>query len=182
MKKLALATSLVAAMAAISGAQAASTGTITFNGELTATTCNVNVDGQGNDATIALPRAGINDLTTEGQTRSRTSFNMLLSECEGTLLTAAAYFEAGPTVDTAGRLNNELTGTDAATEVQFQLRDGSGDNEVIKVGDASQGVNTTFVDISTGTATLPYMVEYYATGRTTAGLVSSKVVYSIQYD
>ncbi|MDA5483418.1 type 1 fimbrial protein, partial [Yersinia intermedia] len=39
----------------------------------------------------------------------------------------------------------------------------------------------TYIDATTGSASLPYAVQYYANGATTAGTVVSNVVYSIQY-
>ncbi|RWR00938.1 fimbrial protein [[Pantoea] beijingensis] len=179
MKKLIVAAAVVAAFAGVN-AQAASTGTITFNGELTATTCDVIVDGQAADATIVLPTVGINQLTAAGQTAGQTGFNMALSNCEGTLKTASAFFEAGSSVDlVTGRLKN-VSGS--ATNVSLQLRDGSNaSNEVIKAGNSNQTKNTTYVDVSSGSANLPYHVEYYANGKTTAGTVVSNVIYSVQY-
>ncbi|EJK9928803.1 type 1 fimbrial protein [Cronobacter sakazakii] len=184
MKKLALGLSLAAAMGFAVTAQAASTGTITFEGELTATSCDVNVDGQGSDAIITLPTMGINQLDAAGKTAGRTNFVMDLTNCAGTLKTVAAYFEAGASVDpVTGRLKN-ATGADNATKVSLQLRDGSSTSyDVIKAGDASQSTKTTFVtyDATEGTATLPYAVEYYAEDATTAGKVNSSVVYSLMY-
>ncbi|NUW65035.1 type 1 fimbrial protein [Cronobacter sakazakii] len=184
MKKLALGLSLAAAMGFAVTAQAASTGTITFEGELTATSCDVNVDGQGSDATITLPTMGINQLDAAGKTAGRTNFVMDLTNCAGTLKTVAAYFEAGASVDpVTGRLKN-AAGADNATKVSLQLRDGSSTSyDVIKAGDASQSTKTTFVtyDATEGTATLPYAVEYYAEDATTAGKVNSSVVYSLMY-
>lgn len=184
MKKLALGLSLAAAMGFAVTAQAASTGTITFEGELTATSCDVNVDGQGSDATITLPTMGINQLDAAGKTAGRTNFVMDLTNCAGTLKTVAAYFEAGASVDpVTGSLKN-ATGADNATKVSLQLRDGSSTSyDVIKAGDASQSTKTTFVtyDATEGTATLPYAVEYYAEDATTAGKVNSSVVYSLMY-
>jgi major type 1 subunit fimbrin (pilin) len=182
MKKLAIVASLVTVFGSVGMAQAVSTGIITFNGELTATTCNVNVDGQGTDATITLPTIGTSQLSAATQTAGRTGFVMALSDCAGTLPTASAFFEAGTSVEqTTGRLKN-MTGT--AGLVSLQLRDGSSASQaVIKAGDQSQRDATMYVPYSTtsGTATLPYAVEYYAEGETTAGTVASSVVYSIQY-
>ncbi|KAA8729439.1 fimbrial protein [Ewingella americana] len=179
MKKILLATTIIASFCAVNAASAASTGTITFNGELTATTCDVVVGGQAADATVTLPTIAISQLTKAGQTAGRTNFPMALTNCAGTLKTASAYFEDGSSVDaTTGRLNN-LTGN--ATGVQLQLLDGQGSRGVIKVGDSSQTDNNSYVDVSTGTANLNYDVEYYATAATTAGTVVSNVVYSIQY-
>ncbi|KEY56959.1 fimbrial protein [Serratia sp. DD3] len=180
MKKLAIAVSLATVLGSVNLAQAVSTGTITFNGELTANTCDVSVNGQGANATVVLPTVGTNQLTAAGQTAGRTNFNMALTNCSGTLQTASAYFEAGSSVDLAtGRLKN-TTGT--ATLVALQLRDGSSASQaVIKVGNSSQRRDTTYLDVASGSAVLPYEVEYYANGLTTAGTVVSSVVYSIQY-
>lgn len=171
---------IVAATVGYAGmVQATSTGTITFNGELTATTCDANVDGQGPDATIILPTVGINQLTTAAQTAGRTGFNISLTNCAGTLQTASAFFEAGTSVDlTTGHLKN-VSGD--ATNVSLQLREELGSEAVIEAGNSNQTTNATYVDTSSGSADLPYSVEYYADGATTAGTVVSNVVYSIQY-
>lgn len=179
MKKIALAISALVIFTPV--VFAASTGTITFNGELTATTCKVSIDGQGADALVKLPTIGTNQLGTPGAVAGSTAFSMALSDCAGTLKSASAYFEAnGSDIDlTNGRLNNN-GGT--AKLVQLQLRDGSSAAQaVINAGSPEQISAMTYVDTSTGTATLPYLVEYYAQGQTEPGTVVSKVVYSIQY-
>lgn len=179
MKKLAIIASIVAAFAGVNAAQAASTGTITFNGELTASTCDVSVDGQGADATVVLPTVGTNQLTSANQVAGSTGFNMALSNCAGTLKTVSAFFEAGPSVDVVtGHLKN-VSGT--AGQVSLELMDGSNAMAPIKAGNSSQTTSTTYIAASTGSATLPYAVQYYADGATTAGTVVSNVVYSIQY-
>ncbi|MFK3663529.1 fimbrial protein [Scandinavium sp. NPDC088450] len=178
MKKFLMVTAL-AATGFVSASHAASTGTITFNGQLTATTCDANVDGQGPDATIVLPTIGTNQLTAAGDTAGRTGFNIALTNCAGTLQTASAFFEAGSTVDqVTGRLKN--TGGDASN-VSLQLRELDGAEPVIQAGNSNQTANATYYDISSGAADLPYSVEYYADGATTAGTVNSSVIYSIQY-
>ncbi len=162
------------------GTQAASTGTITFNGELTANTCDVIVDNQAKDATIVLPTISTSQLTAAAQVAGRTGFNMALSNCAGTLKTAAAFFEAGATVDpVTGRLKNTAT-TGGATNVSLQLLDGA-NSSVIAAGNSNQTTKNTYVNVATGTASLPYAVQYYADGATTAGTVKSSVVYSIMY-
>lgn len=179
MKKILL--SAIATVVLSSGmAHAASTGTITFNGELTATTCDVVVDGQAADATVVLPTVGTNQLQTAAKTAGDTGFVMALNNCSGTLQTASAFFEAGASVDSVtGRLKN-LTGT--ASNVSLQLLDASSSSRaVIEAGNANQVTNTTYQDVTSGSATLPYAVRYYAEGATTAGTVISNVVYSIQY-
>ncbi|MGL5389760.1 MAG: fimbrial protein [Serratia sp. (in: enterobacteria)] len=180
MKKLAIVASLVAAFGSAGMVQAASTGTITFNGELTANTCDVIVDGQAADATVVLPTVSINQLQAATRTAGDTGFVMALNNCSGTLQTASAFFEAGASVDAVtGRLKN-LSG--GATNVSLQLLDGSSPTQdVIKAGSQDQVNNTTYKDVTGGSATLPYIVRYYAEDATTAGTVVSNVVYSIQY-
>lgn len=179
MKKILLSTIAVAVLSS-TAAQAASTGLIQFEGELTATTCNVIVDGQAADATVILPTVGTNQLTGPTQTAGSTGFVMALSQCAGTLETASAFFEAGSSVDlTTGRLVNVSGG---ATGVSLQLLDASATGEsIIKVGSQTQRTGTVYKDISGGSTDLPYIVRYYAEDATTAGSVISSVVYSIQY-
>ncbi|WP_422527817.1 fimbrial protein [Serratia fonticola] len=180
MKKLAIAVSLITASGFSGLALAASTGTITFNGELTANTCDVIVDGQAADATVTLPTVGISQLQTVASTAGDTGFIMALNNCAGTLQTASAFFEAGTSVDlVTGRLKN-MVGN--ATNVSLQLLDGSNSSlSVIQAGNANQVTNTVYKNISSGSANLPYVVRYYAEAPTTAGTVVSNVVYSIQY-
>lgn len=160
--------------------QAASTGTITFNGELTANTCDVVVDGQGADATVVLPTEGTSLLNAATKTAGETGFVMALNNCSGSLQTASAFFETGASVDpVTGRLKN-MSGT--ATNVSLQLVDASSASRaIIQAGNQNQVSGTTYVDVSSGSASLPYAVRYYAEAPTTAGTVVSNVVYSIQY-
>lgn len=173
----------------VTSVQAASTGTITFNGELTDTTCEVDIEGQGADATITLPTVGVNDLAVAGAVTGRTAFNMNLSKCSvGTVgghAKVATFFQPGNSVDlSTGRLKN-MTGS--ATKASLQLLDPSNSYAVINVGNTDQVTKTAFVSIdstagaSAGVAQLPYAVQYYAEGVTTPGTVSSSVVYNLMY-
>lgn len=160
-------------------AQAASGGTINFQGQLSNNTCEVVVDGQASNPTVTLPTVSIGQLGGAAQTAGLTGFNLALANCSGTLKTASAFFEAGASVDVlTGRLKN--TGT--AQNVSLQLRDGTSVSQtVIKAGNADQITGNSFVNVESGSANLPYFVEYYAEGTTTPGTVVSSVVYSIQY-
>lgn len=174
MKKIITLSAILSAALAVNAQ--ASTGVITFNGELTASTCNVVVDGQSNDATVTLPTVSTSDLVVAGNTAGTTGFSMNLTACTGSLTTASAFFESGISTDAStGRLTN-TTGT--ATGVTLQLRDGTND-AVINAGQASQKADTSYVAVADGV--LPYTVEYYAEDATAAGTVISSVTYSIQY-
>ncbi|WP_241613712.1 fimbrial protein [Rosenbergiella epipactidis] len=181
MKKMIIASSVIALLGMANIAHAASTGTIKFQGQLTDSTCDVDIEGQGPDATIVLPTVSTNLLTQTGNTTGKTGFNMSLSNCTVNAAgpsTVSAFFQTGATVDqSTGRLKS----TGEAQNVTLQLLDGSKGLTPIKVGSSSQVNDTAYVDMKSGSATLPYAVQYYAESATTAGSVASSVVYNLQY-
>ncbi|WPU21968.1 fimbrial protein [Cedecea neteri] len=183
MKKIAALGALALLMGSVFQANAASTGTITFNGSITDATCDVSVDGTGADATVQLPVVAASELASAGQTTGRTNFTLGLSNCnlgEGDSASVAAFFQPGTTVDSA---TGRLIQTDAAgaENVSLQLRDGTNDS-VIFAGDSSQMTTAAFKNVEAGKdIKLPYSAEYYAEGKATAGAVASSVVYNLQY-
>ncbi|EPS4453548.1 fimbrial protein [Vibrio parahaemolyticus] len=162
-----------------STASAASTGTISFVGEVTDVTCDVSVAGGGTDATITLPSVSAANLSNVGDVAGRVEFDISLSNCaNATAASAYAFFEAGANVDsTTGRLTN--TGT--ASNVDLQLLDVANAYAPINIGNTAQNTDSSTTAINTGAAILNYGVEYYATGAATAGSVGSSVTYTISY-
>ncbi|MEG0407094.1 MAG: type 1 fimbrial protein, partial [Acinetobacter sp.] len=94
----------------------------------------------------------------------------------------ATYFEPGATVDFSnGRLNNQTVG--GANNVKVQLL-GSNNQFIPVLATGSNGAqtNSQWVDVvDNGSADLNYYAEYYATGASTAGRVSTSVQYTIIY-
>lgn len=181
MKKTLLA--IAAITAAVAGQSAhASDGTIKFEGKLIAQTCTIDVNGTVTPAvaTVTLPTVSTGLLAISGNTTGQTGFMIGLKNCTGPAKNAAAFFESGSTVDLASGRLKTTAGTGTASNVQLQLVDGS-NGSVIKAGNVSQHTGTTRVILASGAADLPYAVQYYATGATTAGSVSSSVTYSINY-
>lgn len=162
-------------------AQAASNGVINFKGKIVDQTCDVLIDGQASPATVTLPTVSTSTLANAGDVTGQTHFNIELSNCTsgGSVM---SYFENGSTVDaTTKMLKNTLTGATAATNVQLQLIDAS-TGTAIQAGNTNQITNTTKVTIdSSMAAVLPYAVEYYSLGGTTAGDVESSVSFTIHY-
>lgn len=159
----------------------AADGTITINGKITDTTCTVSVDNGSASATVTLPTISATALPSANATAGTTPFNISLKDCSGTALKASTYFEAGAFTDAAtGRLNID-TAAGAASNVQVQLLNAN--REAIIAG-ASQaaGQNDIAVDISSGSATLNYFAQYYATGAVGAGAVTTQVDYTITYE
>ncbi len=175
---------IASACCAASGVSiAASTGTITFNGSITSSTCSAAVDGKGTDGNgiVSMPESSVTDFTNDCDTAGRAEFTLVLTNCTLTDpdTKVAAFFEPGANVDSnTGRLLN--TGT--ATGVSLQLLDSKAN--VINVGDSSQQADAEYIipDASKG-GILPFSVEYYkdAGGTLAGGTVKGTVVYSLMY-
>lgn len=155
-------------------------GTITINGEVTAGTCAIAVNGGSASTTVTLPTVSTNALGSVGQTAGMTGFNLVLSGCP-TTGSARAYFENIGVTQTTGNLNNKAItagGKSPAQNVEVQIL--SANNTPIDL--RSNTGNNVWVNFSgTGTATLNYAAQYIATGSVIAGLVSSDLVYSLDY-
>lgn len=167
-------------VAMVSQQALAADGTISFTGQIQANTCTINGNGTGsNNFTVALPSALTTNLTTGGQTAGRTSFQIALTGCPSAT-NVHTFYEAGATTDaSSGRLNN-TTVVGGAANVQIQLL--NGDTTIIKAGFSDTLQNSKSVALSSNAATLTYYAEYYATGATTAGAVTSNVAYTIVYN
>ncbi len=183
MNKTLLSTAFVAGLAVVAiapQAARATDGTINFTGAVTAKTCTVKVNGgSASPAAVTLPTVSTSSLNAVGATAGQTQFSINLSACS-TATTAATYFEAGPTVNSNGRLNN-TAGTGAATGVDLQLV--NSDNSLITVGSAAPTTGAGVATITGSAATLNYFARYYATTATVgAGTVTSSVNFSMIYN
>jgi len=176
--KIALLSALAAVAVALPVASYASDGTITFNGQISATTCSIDGNGSGSaNFTVTLDPVGVSSLATSGATAGGKPFHISLSNCTPSAGNAYTYFEPGTTVDqSTGHLIN-TNGT--AQNVQIGLL--NSDSTPITVG-SQTGSNSKSAPISGGSATLNYIAQYVATGgAATAGSVNTFVTYSIAY-
>ncbi|MGY1449368.1 fimbrial protein [Pseudomonas chlororaphis] len=164
--------------ATITSAAMAADGTIKFEGELTAETCRASLSGGDNESTVKLPTLATSALANRGAVAGLTAFSISLKECSDTPRAAAAFFQAGGTVDpVSGNLKNSGT----ATEVQLQLVDAT-NGQAIKAGSGQQSTSTSRITTAGSTLVeLPYAVQYYAKGATGPGTVVSSVTYNIDY-
>lgn len=176
MKKLIPA--LIIGMGLSAGAFAAPDGTITFNGALTATTCNITGNSQGKNFTVTLPTVSTSLLTAAALTTGVTPFSIALTGCSPASGNVHTFFNTGTSTMADGNLKN-MTGTAQNVEVQVM----NGDLSVIKLNmdDASQNSLSTAI-ATDGTATLNYAAQYYATAATTAGTVATTVTYNMSYN
>ncbi|KLG05261.1 F17 fimbrial protein [Enterobacter cloacae subsp. cloacae] len=165
------------AMATVSTSVLAATqGTVTFNGELIAETCEIAADSV--DRQVQLPTISIQTLNAAGTTAGSKGFDLNVENCPTGITQVAAHFEAiGSTgADTAtGNLTNQYAGAEtAATNVQVRLY--NSDENQLKLGET--GAPAT---VSDGKATMRYYGGYYATAATTAGLVYAQAAYTLAY-
>ncbi|WP_245746881.1 fimbrial protein [Paraburkholderia lycopersici] len=163
---------------------AADGGTITFNGNVSATTCTINAGGgatgSGGDMTVTLPSVSASMLGASGATAGRTPFSIILSGCSGSATQVSTFFANGTLVDqTTGQLI--LDSTSGAKNVEISLL---GESQApIVVGAPNGQQNSQLVTLnSSGPTTLKYFAQYIGTGKTvTPGSVSSQVSYSLTY-
>lgn len=184
MKRKFLAFSSMLAMAATAQTALANSGTISFDGSINASTCEVRVNGTMKDGVVNLPVVASSLLKAAGDTTGRTHIKFELENC--TVATnptsAKVFFNMGDTINTAGRLDIDTTVALPATNVDLQLL--GTDNRAIDLTlDADNQSTAPSTQITAGKATMLYGVQYYATG-TGAGVgkVSSSVGYEINYE
>jgi len=165
----------LAGLAIVSQQAFAADGTITFTGQIQASTCTIN-GGTAADFSVVLPTVAAAALTVAGQTAGTTPFQIALTGCP-TTGNAHSFFEPGTDTDmTTGRLKN----AGSATFVQVNLL--NDDLTAIDAAKADGAQNSKQVSLASGSATLKYRAQYYATGAATAGTVNSSVAYTIVYN
>ncbi|SCC14023.1 fimbrial protein [Kosakonia oryziphila] len=164
------------AMATVStSALAATQGTVTFNGELIAETCEIAADSL--DRQVQLPTISIQTLNAAGTSAGSKGFELNVEKCPEGITNVAAHFEAiGNDSDPGtGNLRNQYAGTGtAATNVQVRLY--NSDQKPLKVGETGAAF-----PVTGGKATMRYYGGYYAIGATTAGLVYAQADYTLAY-
>ncbi|MFJ2279740.1 fimbrial protein [Pseudomonas sp. NPDC087803] len=158
---------------------AADSGTITFNGKVTDETCEVTTGAAG-DFTVNLATAKSSDLSIAGATAVPSNFRIAIDNCSPTVTNVRAQFlyDASLVDLSSGLLKNQVSGATSASNVGLQLYNYD-DSSVIKPGDA--GAAKTFA-VDNGAAEMVYGVQYYATGKSSAGLVKSQVKYQLSYN
>ena len=109
--------------------------TVTFQGEVTDQTCEVQVNGH-TDSVVLLPTVSFLDFGTQlatGQSAGQTPFTVSVKNCQAPTAGPASITTnfLGYNVDSTGVLGNSYSGTDAAAGFGIQLMDsGSGGTEI----------------------------------------------------
>ena len=175
----------------------ASDGTITFTGAVTASTCDIQIDGAGTgDGTVSLPTVDTASLSNGAArtTAAGTFFSVGLSDCAAVAdigsgpavapTTVQIYFEAGPNVDqVTGGLINTVAGSNvevnlynasAATIVGTQIKPGTNTNQPV--------AQTIGALIGTQWFYAGYSTAANGGQAATAGAVSTSITYSLIYN
>jgi major type 1 subunit fimbrin (pilin) len=166
----------LACVLVIRGVLASDSGTITVNGMLRTGTCNVSVGGGGANATIVLPPQKASDLSGAGQIAGKSPFRLSLDSChlggEGKVY---VYFHNDQaSLDPSGRLNNISSGSPAGN-IQLEVLNSTGGALNLKATENLQNAGPPQSPSVGAGAAFDYFIQYYATGVSTPGTVSSSL-------
>lgn len=175
----AIAVAVIGAFAGTSTAVAAN-GTITYNGNITGVTCDVTGGGGSTpDFTVTLPTVGTNSFRSIGDASGATPYDIRVGGPDGASCpdgTKIAIFHelTSAQIDPATG-NLSLIAGSTATGVQLQVLQA---NQPI---DLRTGQRTE-AEITGGSATIPYAVQYVSTAAApTPGTANSQVLYTVAY-
>lgn len=183
MKKIVLSAALAAtfgAAALFSTSVAAADGTITITGKVVANTCTFSVNGGNANNTVQLPVVFTTALNAAGAVAGTTPFSIKVSGCDPNLTSVQEQFGGNNINATDGNLKNIATATSPQTvagNVEVQLLNAA-NNTVINLNNNN---NSPVGNLASGGVTLNYQAQYYATAAASAGLVSTTVTYTTQY-
>lgn len=155
-------------------AASATDGTITISGKVQDASCDAILTGNAGTNTLTLPTVSKTTLAAPASVAGRTSFGFDLTGCpvSGKV---RSYFESTNVDPSTGSLmNNAVT---PAGNVQVQILD---DVSGVAI-DLRDNTNNSWIDLTTGAATLNYSAQYIATAAATAGDVETQLVYTLQY-
>lgn len=184
MRKVNLAVCALALAVSSTTAFAASNGTVTFNGLLQDDTCQIETGTE--DVKVDLPTLGTSALAKLGDEQGSKNFTISVVDCPAAVTKVSAHFNAINS-DGANLVTGNLTNTataGGATGAEVRLYNIGGTGSQIRVGDTGAAFDVTpgTGQDPVGTATLTYAGGYYATAKTTPGVVTAKVQYVLSYN
>ncbi|WP_322021679.1 MULTISPECIES: fimbrial protein [unclassified Burkholderia] len=175
LKKFA-AVAAVSAFASLSGLAQAQSNTITFSGEVVATTCDPAVTG-GN-YTVTLDQVAQSKLNAVGQYAALTApFSIQVVNCPAGVSKVGAVLNSSTYDATTGNLIDTTTyGSDA---VQIQVMDGADTTKQVVVGAAAP---VSYATVTGGAASIPMTAYYYVkkTAGVNVGKIKTTAVYALR--
>ncbi|MGC1549125.1 MAG: fimbrial protein [Rhodanobacter sp.] len=183
MNKTLLTTALIAGLSVAAVANAAtpvSSGTITINGTVVASTCSVSINGGTASPTIQLSPVVNTMLTAVGSATGWQPVSIALSGCTAMsgFTTVFPYF-TGTNIDTS---SGYLKNTGSATGVEIALSNGQSTTNALTLQNGSNAQNAGTQLLSATTPTFSYYAGYVATAIPVgAGGVTTTVQYNLNY-
>lgn len=153
--------------------------TFVVNASLTSSTCDVTVNGGAANATVTLPVVPASNLLNAGQVAGTTPWTLDLKNCDPSITVFPYFYSDQGTINAAGRLNNTAIASPAAG-VELQLLNGLGGVVDLNAAAGSQNAGAPLIP-ATGAAVFDYAIQYYSTGSSGAGGVTSSLVYVLKY-
>lgn len=161
----------------------ANTATLTFQGRVTAATCNIDVTASA----VTLEAAQVQNLKTAGDTDKQKPIAIVLNGCSDDGKVKLHLLNTSPAVAASGRLSNTEV-VDPAQNVSLELIDLSGGGTPINLktgtGDLpNASFSTGELDIVSGhfSSNSLLAVRYHADGAATAGGVKSELMVMVSY-
>lgn len=170
--------------AASQPAFAQASGTITFDGRIVDSTCEVEVNGTSGNSTVVLPTVQASELDAPGRATGFTLVNFQLSGCTtaGGLTNVVPFFQPAATLTVnpaLGTLLNIATASPASNVNVAIASDESGGGLVnVNGGAGAQGVAAKPLAANPN---FRLFAGYLATGVATAGSVRAQVSYTLAY-
>lgn len=164
-----------------------SQGQVTFNGELTASTCLIASGDE--DKTVTLPTISTSAFSAMGDVAGSKMFTIGVTGCASDISRVAAHWETSNMNPATGNARNLSTGDASATppkaaaaNVDVQLLDADG-TTAVRLGSTGAMVPVTGTGAARGVV-LNYGGQYYANSNTmpTAGLVRAVARFTLAYN
>ncbi|WON77497.1 fimbrial protein [Serratia sp. UGAL515B_01] len=154
---------------------------VKFTGVYKENTCEISIDGKGDDAVVQLPKIATANLQSEGSEAGSTQFNIALKACPANTNINLYFVSTGIAPDTAtGNLKNVTTGVGMSAGVQVRLRNTL--NNQMRIDDPST-FQQYVIPANGGEVTQHYSASYYAgTANVTSGLVNTVAGIELRYN
>ncbi|MDR5609967.1 MULTISPECIES: fimbrial protein [unclassified Arsenophonus] len=157
--------------------------TITFEGEVSAQTCETEVNKETNSI-VLLPNVSVSELSTSGSTAGLTPFDVSIKNCtaptSGNIDIKTKFL--GHNVTTAGNLANLVLPKDNGAEnVAIQITENKDGTKPVELNDVTE-VSGLVLKKDEATASHTFGVQYISEkGSAKAGKVQAIVEYTIGY-
>ncbi|GAA0509698.1 fimbrial protein [Tatumella terrea] len=154
--------------------------TVNFTGEYVTETCEIRINGSGNNEAVTLPRLTTTALNNSGGEGGKTGFTVTLAECPGFTTVNLLFGSDYSPADTAtGNLLNQ-TGNDYSRNVQLRIRKEDGSQIMIDDRNTAQQYRIWFANTP---VTHQFYVSYFSgnAGPVTAGKVHAIAGITVDY-